>query len=373
MKKYILHSIMLCCIILSSLPAEAKIRIAYVEGGHYVDYPLILQGTVLEMHDLGIISKSYPLSNTEITSAEIWKWLSENAHSSEVEFVQDAFYSANWDSEKLNKDVLALKERIKEKNDIDLIFAFGTAAGISVTSLINDTNIMNFSTTDPIASNISLSIEDSGSDFIHAKIEPERYIRQLTLFHDIFKFEKLGICYEFSERGKKTISYEEIKAAAQINGFTLVEGRLDTLPNDINHNTDQRIKCHKEIASQVDAVYLTFATNENEERFTEGLLPLLNYDLPTFSQAGPQNVQLGALMSVAATDFIHMGEFEADVIKQLLNGKKLREISQIYEGPSALAVNLRNALEIGWDIPFELLAAVDELYKTIKNFTKYND
>ncbi len=348
-----------------SLPmqVQAQMRIAYVEGGEFIDYNLILNGTVHEMELLNIIENGRANLPSGFTSAELWAWLSENAGGDQVEFVADAFYSADWDTERQAENIEALASR----DDIDLIFAFGTAAGIDVTQNIENVNIMNFSTTDPIASGISMSVEDSGNDFVHAKIEPDRYVRQLSLFYDIFQFETMGICYEDSERGRGDIGYSQILNAAELNGFALVEGIIPTFGEDEQANLDMRIACHEEIAPQVDAMYLTLGIGNETHRYVELLQPFIENKVPTFSQAGPQNVALGALMSMAAIDFNDMGYFEANTVRQILEGKMPREISQVYEGRTDLAINLRMALEIGWDLSFELLAAVDEIYQEITN------
>ncbi len=345
---------------------QAKIRIAYIEGGEFEDYRLILDGTARELQSFGIIENGNAKLSPGFSSEELWTWLSENAKGSKLEFVKDAYYSGDWDAQKQKENILNLEKRIQEKNDIDLIFAFGTVAGIDVIKNIKNVNIMSMSTTDPVATGISKSAEDSGNDYIHATIEPDLYLKQLTLFHNIFQFENMGICFENSESGKGSIAYDAIKDAASKIGFNLIEGEIPVLNNSFN-NIDLRIQCHEELAPQVDAMYLTFGVGNQRVRYIELLQPFIDYRVPTFSQAGPQDVEHGALLSMAAIDFTSMGAFEANVIKEIIDGKKPREISQIYIGRSSIAVNLRMAMEIGWDLSFELLAAVDVIYSQISN------
>ncbi len=360
---------LLClCAFFSTNEAQAKLRIAYVEGGEYVDYPLILNATIQELENLGLIENGYANNLPDkFTSKEVWDWASENAGGDTIEFVKNAYYTADWDTKVQNQNIENLKARIKDKDDIDLIFAFGTQAGIDVTKHINNVNIMNFSTTDPIGSGISQSVDDSGSDFIHAKIEPERYLNQIALFYNIFQFDQLGICYEDSDEGKALIAYHEILKASKLYKFELIEGKMPVVENDIAGNIQARIDCHTALASEVDAMYLTFGLAGERNHMVELLAPFIDKRVPTFAQTGPADVKHGALLSMASANFNDMGAFEAFVIKQIIDGKKPREISQVYQGNTSLALNISMAFAIGWDLPFELLAAVDEIYEEIIN------
>src|SRR5690606_24052604 len=68
------------------------------------------------------------------------------------------------------------------------------------------------SVSDALGSGVADSLEDSGRNNLHARIEPERYQRQLRLFHEIVGFETLGLVYEDSEAGR---TYGAVKAAEQ--------------------------------------------------------------------------------------------------------------------------------------------------------------
>src|SRR3546814_16923436 len=69
------------------------------------------------------------------------------------------------------------------------------------------------STSDPLAAKIADSAADSGRDNLHTRIEPERYQRQVRLFHEIVPFKQLGIVYEDSEAGR---TYAAVSAVEQV-------------------------------------------------------------------------------------------------------------------------------------------------------------
>jgi len=60
------------------------------------------------------------------------------------------------------------------------------------------------SVTDAVNSGIVLSAEDSGKDNVHAQLEPGRFHRQISMFHEIFRFKKLGVPFEDTPEGRKT-------------------------------------------------------------------------------------------------------------------------------------------------------------------------
>lgn len=347
-----------------------KWRIAYVEGGNFTDYGQILLGTIRGLELLGLVPGQASMVPEKATVREIWAKAAaatKNQDNYPIEFLEDGFYSSNWNEDLRRANKEAIYNRIRTKNDIDLIFAFGTAAGVDMVSDEHSVAVMNFSTTDPIAAGISQSVHDSGRDNVHAKLEPGRYTRQLNIFHDVIPFQKLGICYGDTPRDMEQAALAEIEVAAERENFELVRGIMTDLGEDDEANFQKRLACHEQIAQEADAVYLTFGLGIDTKRMEKMLQPFIKAKIPTFAQAGPSMVELGALLSMAQADFDEMGLFEAKVVQSIVNGAKPREISQVYQSKVDLALNLRMAVAIGWNPPFDLLAAVDELYQEIKN------
>lgn len=93
------------------------------------------------------------------------------------------------------------------------------------------------------------------------------------------------------------------------------------------------------------------------------MAPLNRAGLPTFSQAGAEEVSAGVLMSLAMSRFRAIGEFYAQTIAKIFNGAKPRQLNQKFEQPARIAINLHTALEIGYDPSIEILAVADEIYE----------
>lgn len=111
--------------------APKKWRIIYVEGGPYTNYQQLLAGNrpgtgAARLIDNGNVSVP---SGTE-SSREMWEWLSRNAGGSRIEFVRDGYYSSNWDAVERERVREAITNRIRDRKDVDMIFAFGTWSGL---------------------------------------------------------------------------------------------------------------------------------------------------------------------------------------------------------------------------------------------------
>ena len=112
---------------------EKKWRVAYIEGGGYTDYQRILAATAKGLAELGVIADGYvPIPEKTDDTRPIWDWLAEHAGGDRLVFLKDGYYSANWDAAQRAANRKALLDRIREKGDVDMIFAFGTWAGLDM-------------------------------------------------------------------------------------------------------------------------------------------------------------------------------------------------------------------------------------------------
>ena len=106
-----------------------KWRIAYYEGGPHDNYYYYLVATMNGLIDLGWIEPIIIPDQPDNDTKKLWEWLSNNGKSNYIEFVEDAYYGANWDSvlrEKLRNTIIT---RINRDKDINLILAMGSWAG----------------------------------------------------------------------------------------------------------------------------------------------------------------------------------------------------------------------------------------------------
>jgi len=350
----------------SPASAEEKVwRAIYVEGGPFSNYQKTLAFTARGLERLGLIRNgAVSIPEGSESSKEMWGWLAQNA-AGRIAFLDDGHYSAEWDAQKrieIRNDIL---ERIRTRGDVDMIIAMGTWSGADMAEKDLGIPVFSMSVTDAVSAGIVASVEDSGKDNVHAQLEPGRFRRQLSMFHEIFRFKRLGVPFEDTPEGRNTCAMDEIVATARELGIELV---LAAAPLDVadEEQAFRNLKgCVDRLLTQgADALYLTY-TSTPMSRIPGLMKPVSEAGIPSFAQAGPDLVKYGVLMSLAQAGFDDIGNFEAEAIAAVIGGRKPRDVSQVFEPELGLAINLKTAMAIGWNPPLEILAAVDEIYKSI--------
>ncbi len=225
---------------------------------------------------------------------------------------------------------------------------------------------MVISASNPLSSNIIKRIDDSGFDHLNARVDPDRYQRQLTIFHDIFGFKKLGVVYDKeTEAGKSYAGIDDAEKVAKTRGFEIISCHAPSADTSRREAKAAILKCYNEIAAKTDAVYVTAHRGVTLENLPGLLAPLNAKRIPTFSQQGSIEVSHGVLMSIAQAGFRYVARFHAETIAQIFNGAKPRGLPQLFEDPPRIALNLQTAVAIGYDPPIDILGAADEIYEEI--------
>jgi ABC-type uncharacterized transport system substrate-binding protein len=344
-----------------------KWRIGYYEGGSYINYPINLRTIVAGLTELGWMAPvTIPEEQDKTLSKPVWDYLVKHTQSAYIEFVPDAYWCAEWDSEKREEMKETIIQRLNQKKDIDFMIAMGTWAGQDLANDRHHVSTMAVSVSDPVRSGISASTEDSGLDHVHAKCDPTRYIRQLRLFHRLFNFKRLGVVYENTVEGRTYAAIDDILQVAAERHFSVVSCEAPFSGVDLKTSTDRIIECHRQLAQSADAVYVTVHRGLDANRMPEIVAPLLAHKIPTWSQRGPQEVKKGILFSVSRGGFRAVGHFHAEVMARVFNGEKPRDIEQVFEDPKLIAVNTKVAQLIGYKIPASILQIADIVYDQIE-------
>ena len=333
-----------------------KWRIGYYEGGSWVDYQGNLVGIVHGLMELGELEKaSLPDLKDTGDTGELWRWLSNNVKGRQIEFVSDAYWSSAWQDDLRKQNRNEALNRLANGTDIDLMIAAGTWAGQDLAVDGHTVPTIVISASNPIQSGIIKSVEDSGFNHVFAKVDPERYIRQLRLFHALTKFNRLGIIYENTVEGRSYAALEEADKVAGEKGFKVITCQTNFANLSLEKAEAGTLRCVEELAPQIDAFYITDHRGQTLEHMDEILKILLQHRIPTWAQSGSEFVKRGALFSTTKVEYDEYGLFYAKVIVGLCKGEKLRDFSQVFEDPKRLAVNATTAKIIGYDIPPSLL------------------
>ncbi|MDL2227243.1 hypothetical protein LJB86_06275, partial [Deltaproteobacteria bacterium OttesenSCG-928-M10] len=293
------------------------------------------------------------------------RWLSQEAGGDYLEFLPDGHYSANWDEQLRQENKKLVLKRLKNKGDVDLIWASGTWAGQDMATDEHDTFVLSSNATAPVLAGISRTLTDSGRDHVHIQVEADRQERQLRIFYDIFKFKRLGVPMDSSESGRQSLGMDIIENMAEEMGFEIVPCVRDLDIADQALSFKNLMECLPPLSRDSDAVFLTFNNGMQEAHMAEILAPIIEYKRPSFSQLGPVETSLGVLMSLGQENYEASGEFQAGVVEAILNGRKPREIDQIFNSPLTMALNLAMARAIDWEPPFDLLVTMDEIYQDL--------
>lgn len=338
-------------------------RVIYLEGGPYRDYHLIFQGLIQGLADLKLVDDPPPADDETENSAPLWRALAARP-GPRLEFLADGFYSAAWDQEALAVARQEILNRL-EQGEADLVLAFGTAAGTALVDAVKGRPLLIISTTDPVGAKLSLTPEDSGRDNVHVQVVAGTTEYQLAMFHNIFGFTTLGMPLDTTPEGQAAMGLATVEKIAAEKGFTVVPCQTELEIADQEKSYQNLKNCLYRLAETSEAIYLTVNNGMQSVRMAGLLEPVITRQRPTFSQLGPEETRLGVLLSLGESDFLNSGRFEAEVIQAILNGAKPRAVNQVYLPPLTMAMNLKMAQLIGWKPPFEVLAAVDELYNQV--------
>lgn len=351
----------------------AKWRIGFCQSEPYQDYASNFYYIIKGLEEAGWVSgtKDLPFKTGQDDTEEMWNWLALRNVSQYLEFVKDAYYDLK---EMSNRGILGEKKiitRLQRNKDIDLMIVTGTAAGLALSKGDHSVPILVFSTSDPVGSGIIKSATDSGKDNVWAHVDQGQFRRQVQVFHDIFKFKKMGLVYEDSELGRSYIALNDIENIAKERGFKLISYHVKEPVNssdEARYYRDLRV-AYQEITKEIDAMLLTVSPTK-PEMLAELLTPFYEHQIPVFSQGGALEVKYGALMSITQNDYQNLQKFTAGTITNVFHGSKPRELPQIFESTPRIILNLEVAKKIGYKPSFDILYVADEIYREIKKDNK---
>lgn len=349
-------------------PEARPWRVVYVEGGPSLDHQRILQALAGEWARREGADLEGARAKAEEGVPALWNRLAGRLWpGARLSFLPDGYYSAGWDRKKRAANKAALLERLRSRRDVDLILAFGTWAGQDLATDEHEVPVLVLASNDPVESGVAASAEDSGRDHVAVLFDPRRTEHQLAIFHDIFHFRRLGLVYSDTPSGRAYANLADVRKSAARLGFEVVPCLGEVNSPDTAEAAAAQLACHQQLAPQIDAMFLTQNLGLEPGQMGKLLAPFIEAGVPTFSQLGAEEVRLGALLSVAQSDYQEIAVIAARAVEAIRDGQKPRSLPQAYETSFNIAVNLRTAMNIGWDPSWGILAAVDEIYKNVPN------
>ena len=345
-------------------PLKRPARVILVTSGDYYRYQAILRETARELAELGVIEQGdVPIPDTSRSTWPMWKWLIKEAGGAKLQFMIDGWYDYGFDVEKRQERRQDIIDRLATVKDVDLIFTMGTDAALDMKEFVKDLPVINLSCSDPIVSGVVASADDAGQDNIHVLVTTDMWKWQLRRFHSLFRFKRL--VEVAARRNIERSGIEDAQALANALGYEFVVKTYGAsrAEEKTAYVLFRRALLEALDQDHCDAVYLPwFPANDDDMRDLNKLLTIRR--IPAFSQIGSDAVRRGILLGVGEEDFAGMGEFEAKVVAQVLRGVKPRAINMRFQRSQSLVLNLKTAMDMGWQPPLGLLATVERTFET---------
>lgn len=346
--------------------SEGKFRIAYLENDPYFNYAGTFYGILNGLKESGWIEslEGLPYQLGDDDTKSMYEWLSTKMESKYLEFLENGYFQL------IGMDDGAQDEFVRVLNETDtydLLLVMGTKAGKFASKEIVNTPVMVMSTSNAVGAGIIASVEDSGRDNLWAHVDLDRYLRQLSVFDDVFKLKKLGIVYENTDSGRILAAVDLVESFAEERDIEIVRRFVDEAKGDDDKERYdlEVMKAYDELAHQVDGFYLTPGSRNTEELY-KYLRPFYDAKVPVFSQVGPLEVSKGALMSVYRFNYDEIGFFGSDRLIRILKGTVPRELAQNFGETPSIFLNLAVAERIEYKIPFDILLISDRIFTVIE-------
>ncbi|HEX38040.1 MAG TPA: hypothetical protein ENG70_04175 [Candidatus Cloacimonetes bacterium] len=345
-----------------------KWKIAYYEGGQYIDFAENLRGIIKGLGELGWIQ---PIHIPEFQDADnayyIWNYAANNCSSDYIKFLEKEFWSSSWNDSLREVNRKLFIDQLNE-NEIDLVIAMGTWAGQDLVNDLHTTPVIVLNSSEPLHAGIISDPNDSGYDNIFVEYDPNRYKKQIELFHDFVGFERLGVTFEDSEDGRIYSNIDDLEQISKECGFKLIMCHAPDVSEDISEEQAFRAvkRCYESLAPMIDALWIGNHFGESPQYLPEILKPLYEFNIPTWSSSGEIAVKRGVLMSVTHQNFKEVGKWYAKIIAQIFNGKQPRSIKPYLEKQMHILFNRETAKRIEFKIPEALLEIADKIYDTIE-------
>jgi ABC-type uncharacterized transport system substrate-binding protein len=348
-------------------PGGGKWRIGYYEGGPYFNYRRNLVGFVEGLMDLGWIEPAeVPDIGVPDDNAALWPVLAATLKSRYVELVPGAFWSAGWNATRRDE---VREDCIRRLNagEVDFMLAAGTWAGQDLANDRHHVPLTVCAVSNAMFSGIVKSPTASGHDHVHAKCDPDRYVRMTRLFYNLFRFNRLGITYEDSPDGRVHGAVREIEQVSREFDFEVVRCIAPFSGVGLEAAEEAVINCQEKLARQVDAVIIPVHRGVNPRVMSRILAPYFERKIPTFSQQGSQEVKYGVLMGMTLGwgAFREVGTFHAKAAASAFNGVPVGRLPLIFEDPRGLALNRETARRLGYEVPPGLDLVAEDVFETI--------
>lgn len=253
----------------------------------------------------------------------------------------------------VNQDMQLLDDAIAavEKNDVDLIYVFGTTAAKRVLLKIKQTPVVFNIVTRPVESKIIASWNSSGNNATGvSSMVP--IVHQLKALKKVVPFFRLGIIYNPLEQNS-VIQRDIVKEMETMLNFRLTEFKI-TGKRDIPQVLTGLNKA-------VDAVYLP-SDSMIKILGTQIVTRINKFKIPSLCALEDLVVNDCALMGLVP-DYYQLGRLAALKASLIFRGNHPSQIETSTLDHFKITVNMHTAKKIGINIPTSILVMADKIIR----------
>lgn len=300
--------------------------------------------------------------DTDSDTVKLMNWLADHAQSEYMEFDKTVhFYTSTSTKKEIYE---TLKQHIKIDGDIDAILTMGTSPSEMVKGFNFDIPLLMYGVSDPIASKLVISAEDSGDWRYWAHVDSSGYSRQMQYYYDTFHFKNIGSVYV----DEIVCALPYYCAVAEQNGFKITKERLEIdFFEDEDKYYEELLRIYRKMIYEdgIDAYIINTDIIHDTERAPEIMQIFLDEKIPVFVQEGTVYVKNGsALLIMDPCDAEGTAPFAAYIIGSVFKGANPNDLEQVYVSSPCITFNLDVAELIGYSPSFETLLACDRIIST---------
>ena len=263
------------------------------------------------------------------------------------------------------KDLKALDmyiQKLKNRNDIDLIFAIGTRGTQELIWNIKNIPIVFTDLGTPEFSGIVTDWKTSNANY--TGVETKNHIKiGINLLHELIKFESIGMIY-LKGSPSHDGAIKDVTATAKTSGFDFIYKGFSLRNNQGTRYPVEIIRKNiKEaldyVVPKVDVFYVQVSKTFN-----------INFDLffesfktnSTPSAGDPVYIKKGLVMGIGRNKEL-FGKQCAEYAIKILNGTDPASLPMDVGQSFAISLNTEAANIVGYNPSIDILSAADDIYK----------